>query len=88
MTLLNPQTLYRTNTLNFNTQLLRINSEEEIFVTTKPKNLALVSKESTRKIKQSGKKLVHLGLIVIGVKRLVQKSLGTKVLVTVLDRGW
>ena len=61
LNLLNPQILYQTNALNFNTQLLRINREEEILVTTESKNLTLVSTESIKKIKQSGKKLVHLG---------------------------
>ena len=55
LNLLNPQILYRTNVLNFNIQHLRINREEEILVTTEPKNLTLVSKESIRKIKQNGK---------------------------------
>ena len=44
----------------------------------------LVSKESTRKIKQSSKKLLHLGLIVIGIKGLVREHLGTKVLIYLL----
>ena len=87
LNLWNPQILYKTNALNLNTQLLRINMEEEILVTTKPINLALVSKESIRKIKQSGKKLVHLGFIIIGIKGLVRKNLGTKVLISFLDNG-
>ena len=33
---LNSQILYKTNGLNFNTQLLRINREEEILVTIEP----------------------------------------------------
>ena len=52
--------------------MLRINQEEEIFVTTEPINLLLVSKKSTRKVKQNGKRLVYLRLIVIGVKGLVR----------------
>ena len=55
--LLNPQILYRTNSLNFNTQLLRVNREEEIFVTMEPINLPLINKESTRKIRQNEKRL-------------------------------
>ena len=43
LNLLNPRILYKTNTLNFNTQLLRINREEEILVTTEPINLTLIS---------------------------------------------
>ena len=88
ITLLNPQILYKTPAISFNTQLLRINREEEILVTTEPINLRLISKESSRKIRQSGKRLLHLGLIVIGIKGLVRKSLGTKVLIAVLDNGW
>ena len=48
LSLSNPQVLYKTNVLNFNTQLLRINREEEILVSL---NLALISRESSRKIK-------------------------------------
>ena len=51
LNLLNPRILYKTNTLNFSIQLLRINKEEEILVTTEPLNLELISKESTQKIK-------------------------------------
>ena len=47
-----------------------------------------MSKESTRKVRQNGKRLVHLGLIVIRVKRLVRKNLHTKVLISLLDNGW
>ena len=73
--------------LSFHTQLLRINREEEILVTTEPINLALISKKITRKIKQSGKKLLHLILIVIAIKGLVRKHLGTKVLISLSDNG-
>ena len=79
------QILYKINALHFNIQLLRINREEEILVTIEPINLALISKESTIKIKQSGKKLLHLGLIIIGIKGLVRKNLGTKELISFLD---
>ena len=88
ITLLNPQVLYKTPAISFSPQLLRINREEELLVTTEPVNIRLISKESSRKIRQSGKRLLHLGLIVIGIKGLVQKSLGTKVLIAVLDNGW
>ena len=56
-------------------------------MTTQPVNIRLISKESSRKIRQNGKKLLHLGLIVIGIKGLVRKGLGTKVLLAFLDNG-
>ena len=87
ISLLNPQVSYKTLMLSFNTQLLRINREEKILVKTEPINLRLISKESSRKIRQSGKRLLHLGLIVIEIKRLVRKNLGTKVLIAFLDNG-
>ena len=68
--------------------MLRINQEEEIFVTTEPINLLLVSKKSTRKVKQNGKRLPYLGLIVIEVKGLVRKNLYTKALISLLDNRW
>ena len=88
ISLLNLQVLYKTNMLNFSTQFLRINREEEILVTKEPVNLRLISKESSRKIRQSGERLLHLRLIVIGIKGLVKKNLGTKVLIAFLDNGW
>ena len=50
-------------------------------MTKEPVDLKLFSKEVSRKIRQSGKRLLHLGLIVIGIKGLVRKSLGAKVLI-------
>ena len=68
--------------------IIKNKQEKEILVTKEPVNLKLFSKEVSRKIRQSGKRLLHLGLIVIGIKGLVRKSLGTKVLITFLDTGW
>ena len=50
ITLLNPQILYKTPVISFRSQLLRINREEELLVTTEPVNIRLISKESSRKI--------------------------------------
>ena len=75
ITLLNPQILYKTPIISFSSQLLRINREEELLVINEPVNIRLISKESSRKIRQSGKRLLHLGLIIIGIKGLVRKSL-------------
>ena len=50
ITLLNPQVLYKTPIINFDSQLLRINREEELLVTNEPVNIRLISKESSRKI--------------------------------------
>ena len=46
--------------LSFHTQMLRINREEEILVTKEPAHLKLINKECSRKIKQSGKRPLHL----------------------------
>lgn len=86
--LLNPKILYKTGNLSFNSQLLRINREEEILVTTNEVRIPLVSLESIRKIKESGKRLVHLGLIVIGIRGLVRKEIPVIVLITLMDKGW
>ena len=88
ITLLKSQVLYKTPIISFNSQLLRINREEELLVTNESVNTRLISEERSRKIWQSGKRLLHLGLIVIGIKGLVRKSLGTKVLLAFLDNGW
>ena len=54
-------------------------------MTTEQVNIRLISKENSRKIRQSDKRLLHLGLIVIRIKGLVRKSVGTKVLLAFLD---
>ena len=51
ITLLNPQVLYKTPVISFGSQLLRINREEELLVTTEPVYIRLISKESNRKIR-------------------------------------
>ena len=56
-------------------------------MTTESVNIRLISNESSRKIRQSGKRLLHLGLIVKRIKGLVRKSLGTKVFLAFLDNG-
>ncbi|KAK8957539.1 hypothetical protein KSP39_PZI001120 [Platanthera zijinensis] len=88
ISLLNPKVLYHVGRFNFNTQLLRINREEELLVTNFPNNIKLISQNTISQIKQTDKKLVHLGLIVIGLKGLARKKLGTKVLITLLDKRW
>ena len=63
ITLLNPQILYKTPIINFNSQLLRINREEELLVTNEPVNIRLISKENSKIIRKSGKRLLHLGCL-------------------------
>lgn len=50
--------------------------------------MQLVSRETIKEIKKKGRKLAHLGLIIIGIKGLTRKKLGTKVLLTILDKRW
>ena len=53
ITSLNPQILYKTPIISFNSHLLRINREEGLLVTTEPVNIRLISKESSRKIRRN-----------------------------------
>ena len=46
------------------------------------------NKFTISKVRQNGKRLVYLGLIVIAVKRLVRTNLCSKVLISLLDNGW
>lgn len=86
--LLNPRILYHVGRFKSGSSLLKINREEQILVTERAVNLQLVSKQTTREIKKKGRKLAHLGLIIIGIKGLTRKKLGTKVLLTILDKRW
>ena len=83
--ILNPRILYQTGIFNINTTLIRSSREESLRVVDKTVTIDLLSPETIQKIKQSGKHFVHTGLIVIGIKALGRKNLGTKLLALILD---
>lgn len=86
LNLLNPKVLYNTNSKS---QLYRHYREEQLSVLGKNSvSLPLINAESIKEIKLVKKDLMHIGLIVIGIKGLTRKNLGTKTLITIYDNRW
>lgn len=69
------------------TSLLKFSREQKVLVTTNPCNIPTISKESIKQIKENGKSLIQVGLIVIAIKGLTRKEEGCKVLLMVLDKS-
>ena len=68
--------------------LYRISREVELSVLTEPVLLRIVSKQFENALKYSGYKYIHQGMYIIGIKGMTRKKLGTKVLITLLDKRW
>lgn len=85
---LNPRMLYQTGITNINTTLIRSIREEEIRVINNSITVDILSPETILKLKRTGKRFFHLGLIIIGIKVLTRKGTGTKLLTLVLDQSW
>ena len=51
-------------------------------------NIKLLSEITIRRFKQEGRRLAHLSMIVIGVKGLVRKQVGGKLLLIIMDKSW
>jgi len=68
--------------------LYRISREVELSVLTHLVDLRIVSKNIENELIYSGYKYIHQGMYIIGVKGLTRKKLGTKVLITLLDKRW
>ena len=87
--LLNPRMLYQVGRFQNRTGLVKLQRVVELSVINEPKRIPIISRESARKIRNKNCKLIHLGLIFIGLSRLTRKKLlGTKVLLVLLDKGW
>lgn len=71
------------------TQLYKHYREDQLCVIGKDNtSINLISSESLRQIVKSNMSLMHMWLIVVGLKGLIKKNLGTKVLVTIYDNRW
>ena len=87
--LLNPQVLYNTGFFSSTAHLYRHYREEQLSVSEDDsENINLISKESMQEIQKRRMNLMHMGLVVIGLKGLTRKNLGTKVLITLYDSRW
>ena len=70
--LLNPKTLYNIGQFSRTTQLYRHYREEQLSaIGTKVTTTNLINPEALRQIKNTGRTLMHMGLIVIGLKGLI-----------------
>jgi hypothetical protein len=83
-----PQQVYHMGMFESKSGLYRISREIELSVLTHPVELRIVSKNIENELKYSGYKFIHQGMYIIGVKGMTRKKLGTKVLITLLDKRW
>jgi hypothetical protein len=68
--------------------LYRISREVELSVLNDPVDLRIVSKEFENRLRYVRYKYIQQGMYIIGIKGMTRKKLGTKVLVTLLDKRW
>lgn len=83
---LRPQQIYQMGFFENKSGLYRISREVELSVLTKPVELKIVSKQIENSLKYLGYKYIHQGMYIIGIKSMTRKKLGTKVLITMLDK--
>jgi len=83
-----PQQIYQMGWFENKNGLYRISREVELSVLTEPVLLRIVSKQFENALKYSGYKYIHQGTYIIGIKGMTMKKLGTKVLITLLDKRW
>ena len=83
-----PQQLYQMGWFEYKSGLYRISREVELSVLTEPVQLRIVSKQIEKRLKYTGYKYIHQGMYIIGIKGMTRKKLGTKVLITLLDKRW
>ena len=81
-----PQQIYQMGWFENKNGLYRISREVELSVLTEPVLLRIVSKQFENALKYSGYKYIHQGMYIIGIKGMTRKKLGTKVLITLLDK--
>jgi len=83
-----PQQIYQMGWFENKNGLYRISREVELSVLTELVLLRIVSKQFENALKYSGYKYIHQGMYIIGIKGMTRKKLGTKVLITLLDKRW
>jgi hypothetical protein len=85
---LKPQQVYQMGIFESRSGLYRISREVELIVLNEPVDLKIVSKQFENSLRYAGYKYIHQGMYIIGIKGMTRKKLGTKVLVTLLDKRW
>jgi hypothetical protein len=85
---LKPQQVYQMGIFESRSGLYRISREVELSVLNDPVDLRIISKQFKNSLRYAGYKYIHQGMYIIGIKGTTKKKLGTKVLVTLLDKRW
>jgi hypothetical protein len=81
-----PQQVYQLGMFESRSGLYRISREVELSVLTQSVELRIVSKQFENSLRYAGYKYIHQGMYIIGIKGMIRKKLGTKVLITLLDK--
>jgi hypothetical protein len=85
---LKPQQVYQMGIFESRSGLYQISREVELSVLNEPVDLKIVSKQFENSLRYAGYKYIQQGMYIIGIKDMARKKLGTKVLVTLLDKRW
>jgi hypothetical protein len=83
-----PQQVYQMGIFETRSGLYRISREVELSVLNDTVDLRIVSKQFENSLRYAGYKYIHQGMYIIGIKDMTRKKLGTKVLVTLLNKRW
>jgi hypothetical protein len=85
---LKPQQVYQMGIFESRSGLYRISREVKLSVLNDPVDLRIISKQFENSLRYASYKYIHQGMYLIGIKGMTRKKLGTKVLVTLLDKRW
>jgi hypothetical protein len=85
---LKPQQVYQMGIFESRSGLYRISRKVELSVLNELVDLKIISKQFENSLRYAGYKYIHQGMYIIGIKGMTRKKLGTKVLVTLLDKRW
>jgi hypothetical protein len=85
--ILKPQHVYQMGIFESWSGLYRISREVELSVLNDPVDLRIVSKQFENSLRYVGYKYIHQEMYII-IKCMTRKKLGTKVLLTLLDKRW
>ena len=86
LSILNPTTLYRSGIFRINTGLYRHHREEILSIPDgKQQVINLMTPGAIRELRRKNYRLIHLGLMVIGVRGLTRQKIGAKLLLCLVD---
>jgi hypothetical protein len=85
---LKPQQVYQMGIFESRSGLYRISRKIELSVLNESVDLKIINKQFENRLRYVGYKYIHQGMYIIGIKCMTRKKLGTKVLITLLDKRW